>query len=1286
MAKNVSNNTSNVAVQAVKSVASVTAPSFSILRSSVAPDTSTESEGSGPRYEGSGPRITQLSFASEIDEILKARALSNNLPEIVTLSGFLPTASERGIDTLASLMLNLQVSLKNLLKEDNEILISQLASDENFMSAIEDLIADYQNISSATQDDIWTMSSILQKINAMKNVLNLLESTSFETEFGAARSSRIAFSGADVRVKNTLTTLNQPNSIASVLVEHLGFDKDNVAKFSNTRALAQIIYDLYSALIDFTPQLLGAYNDSRLQDHDPVSINRNRPSDEDFSFTSGLFSAEEGFDPTEPASFEDFQSSLPMSVDGYVNRIRVLLTALSREYRISKGLGGLAATGNTYDDPIAEIVGNPGEKISSTDAADGSLASILHLSDIDDIVLPFETRQIRQDQTLFIPGSVYLVDNILRGESSFLTLPLSTFANSTTQVTEDTLSIVDGMMNYADDEKTMFFETVFDSILTFISDSVSTLGSYQLTNNAQALGAALMVACQSDPDLKFALYNYFLSVYSGSIVAIEVTDLLDEVSEEYGAEESLSIQKLGASVLEKATASSPSLSGQFSSYTPAKESSAIGARSGVLSRAATTALGGGALSPKYTSDSSIITGTATTASGLELILGPNVSTTELSSRIRSVISAASETTYANSLTISYEDARDILGMPHSHEDFIFTKMKDYAEQNLSLILHESSNSAYNKLTYQTVLLFLFEIVTSFFAEYVEVNFTEVSDQSSEYVIGYNFSSIASNLGVYVDVGAHASVARTITSSRQFHRDGTHTTEYEFNPVDEDTQISEVFDSLRSSLVLEDEIIQDLIDTVRAVVSSIQKTADSVVNYFDLDSTSTASGFEIFFETEAMRETLRAISDLQVTNALHAYTILFSSDDGLTIPDNQFLTPSQVNALQSMLTEPEYQSPSGDNLRVMAVGMPSGLHNALSTPEYEVGSGAEIRLTSTKLVTINVHRTDLEYSDLIFKPKSFVFDVSSFVENASSALESEVLFSKLLSDYMSYRTFSPASGVSSTKTSSFLGSLPQFDDLDDEEIESVFKNHAVSELLRRYLQLMTGMDLSEYTFLHDESQLNVPFSSSAQAFFEAWVAAGGPKTCSASTFMVGEVAAVNEAGIQDALKAIQSKFTPRVATIESNVDTGSVVQGPWTTDTGSTACEETGDGTESESSDGEAEASEATTWTDELNQETLSRLKRLITSSFFSKDLQRARIMQPKLFERILLIPVDSDDFEIDVSEMQGTDLWNNEGFQSRIITEVSQVGDTELTTYKLESSGIEFAEMYVIVELGGQFE
>ena len=69
-----------------------------------------------------------------------------------------------------------------------------------------------------------------------------------------------------------------------------------------------------------------------------------------------------------------------------------------------------------------------------------------------------------------------------------------------------------------------------------------------------------------------------------------------------------------------------------------------------------------------------------------------------------------------------------------------------------------------------------------------------------------------------------------------------------------------------------------------------------------------------------------------------------------------------------------------------------------------------------------------------------------------------------------------------------------------------------------------------------------------------------------------------------------------------------------------------------------------------------------------------------------MIPVDPDDFEIDEEAMQDMDLWKDEAFQQKVVIESSGTGANEVTTYRLESRDIEFAEMYINVELGGQFE
>ena len=59
---------------------------------------------------------------------------------------------------------------------------------------------------------------------------------------------------------------------------------------------------------------------------------------------------------------------------------------------------------------------------------------------------------------------------------------------------------------------------------------------------------------------------------------------------------------------------------------------------------------------------------------------------------------------------------------------------------------------------------------------------------------------------------------------------------------------------------------------------------------------------------------------------------------------------------------------------------------------------------------------------------------------------------------------------------------------------------------------------------------------------------------------------------------------------------------------------------------------------EMNAEQLENFRMLCASNIFRPSRMKRQIMSPKLFDRVFLLPVDPDDFDIDVDATTETEL------------------------------------------------
>ena len=104
---------------------------------------------------------------------------------------------------------------------------------------------------------------------------------------------------------------------------------------------------------------------------------------------------------------------------------------------------------------------------------------------------------------------------------------------------------------------------------------------------------------------------------------------------------------------------------------------------------------------------------------------------------------------------------------------------------------------------------------------------------------------------------------------------------------------------------------------------------------------------------------------------------------------------------------------------------------------------------------------------------------------------------------------------------------------------------------------------------------------------------------------------------------------------------------------------------------------------DLDAELIARFKRLISTVFFNKTALVARAMQTKMFERIFLVPVDPDEFVIDVDEtastVSGKLLLNSAAFKNCSREVEDSTGSTVL---KLVEREMEMSEFFSYISLG----
>jgi hypothetical protein len=156
-------------------------------------------------------------------------------------------------------------------------------------------------------------------------------------------------------------------------------------------------------------------------------------------------------------------------------------------------------------------------------------------------------------------------------------------------------------------------------------------------------------------------------------------------------------------------------------------------------------------------------------------------------------------------------------------------------------------------------------------------------------------------------------------------------------------------------------------------------------------------------------------------------------------------------------------------KIIGVGIPAGYVDYISNriKKSNLNNSRSFKFNNQDLVKINVFLHSNENPEIIFKPLSFIFDISLFVEQpyGNTNLNQNTNFFEfarqnvVLSDY----TLSVKKPV---LLADFFNN-EKYSTLTNQEKESIFWNHLESFILSSQINLQTGFQFSEKTFPADE---------------------------------------------------------------------------------------------------------------------------------------------------------------------------------------------------------------------------
>jgi len=1251
----------------------------------------------------------EIDSIDSVSKILLAHSLNANKPEIIAMVDFLATnhISEK---TPASRLLDTQFMARSLKTDDVSSLISDLSSDPIASIALTKAIDAYNSLTKDTKRDLKLFSVIYQNLASAKKTLDIKDNTNQI----AASVSKLRNSRGRSKINSTIqpTPPGVLRTLRDILVCHLLFSDDAYESMSNTKVLSQLIIGLRSVVSNSSPRLFNEFVPSRAEDRDPVNIAKSIEASSDFSFEPkdlasfpvNNVSRRQGrstrnpalFNPNKQSNYNSFVESLPVLEK---DRIKLLITLLSKELRISAGIARLINTdiGRKFavensGQLIENIFGSTGEKITGEVPTDGTLSSLVRYEDpaTDGVILPFETREVDDpsDNRRYLPGNTALIDSILDSAITPNLLPITRLNQRASSIASSNIAMINYLMNFDSTDNTLHSERVVTEIFNVASEISKSLGTLGSVDRTSAITTALIRAARDDSKLRHLLFKYTKEIRTGKVTVTKVVDASDENTgnEETGGTSDDPVENKN---IETNTASDLGTKDYVKDLEDLVEDTKNDKPLEKFDPEDKSKGKAGANPTNKSDENSIEEAKINESTGeVEGVISSNSFPFEIEKRVMALFNSNRRGRRPDNskllLDVSDGDIESILNKGVEDFSSIFNAISSLTDSLTSDALtlssrgpsssssstgHKTENGAtrFRKYTDDTVLMIVFEIFSAMISEFVSADFGPNPKNSTP-------------LTISLILKQNKTIADKMTAVSSNDERQLETSSY--------STLTSLLDSIFKATVLEDNITRDLVDMLYSITEGIKKKTDSAVIFFENNNNDPASQrVNEIINDETLKSALANLTPQQIALSWQSFNETLLTPDKSLISKSQITSNSQKIALDSMLRESRFEETAANNMKLMVVGLPAGTLNKLQNPIFTVGKNTELESSLADLITVKVFKRDPEFSEIIFKPLNFIFDMSRFTQINENLSSRNKTFTRLLDDDFKLKNID-GKGIGQSLLQSDIKSEKEYSILTQEEQEELFENHVVDSILKTYLKLLTGLDFSESSFVANEGQDVTISQEITELLTQISVTPSQSFTSLQKTDSVSGAQGILESIKQGATisKTLTTDydFIATKPPIGEKVTTG---QNPNTSKINKKI--------KSEPKSASVSSSAKKFQTQKQNvtrvvqsTEAARQFKRFLNSLIFRSADQANKTMQPKLFERTFILPVDPDDFIIDeeatLNTETGREAFNSLLLNSCVIEEKDKFGNRikKITPRKKSEGSYEFSEIFAVVELG----
>jgi hypothetical protein len=983
-------------------------------------------------------------------------------PEIITLTDFIPLYMRGDILKLSDsgLFVDVQYQAQKLRQETLAKMIANIqkandntAADEQFAA----FVKDYENTIKKLDEDLSVANDIQGKIASIRNILDI-------KQIPDAQYDSKLYSG-----------------LKAFATENMQYSPAQLDIFSNTKILAQLLFDLKSTLENYSVGLLDLTDPDRPLDRNPVTIDKSYTISSGFDFTLASLAAKQtGINATDPNFVNAFLSSLPSKK---LEVIKILSVLICKELASSKAFGnrdvqtiverdyGAKLNSNVY----SSIIGDVGADIFQNLGPKNSLMSLLQTEvpgNTNVKILPFENKYVDADNnnSVFVPGSSYYADSIFDIESDspgWNTKPIIDYVTNLELTVNKATDVLTALLGYSGTEELYATELIKNMYLELGQALYSQINP-KLADKDGAILSALVALAEKDNRLKNMLFQYVLLVGMRTNDTPQESTAFEILAQELGSVSALSYARLDSSKTDnRDSVRLPRGERVFSQYL---ESMVVA----IEKRAYKIAMKTGKNSAEAQKNAEKNKNAETKdSSKLEITLKPG--------NIAAALRNATKTDKSFTIVRSFSEN--------------FTRLINAAMDNgVSNFLADSVTRT-SGLSMSTLSLMLFELCSAFYVSYTNAVFedaqtgpkvvVDLKKNSDVVTVLYELARRNVALPTYENiVGSVEVLATNPNLSTQ-----SSTTGLADDQISDQAKKTELY-SLLTKVADEQLYPANALYILQLIKAYIRNNATSTLSFFQqnkmqvylTNNSIDSDKLEIMQNPSQLRVSMHVLDNIKSLSP----TKLIINEKTVNAPTNKLvlsdtLTKNEYSLIKLMMSEnpflPEANYSPEKQIKVLSVGIPSGFTKQLvdRVNVQDIGS-TSFRNRQSDIIDILVYKRDLRFEDIVFKPLSFSFDMSLFVDQASidsitvdeTKNFSEVIRNIPLSDYSfgsngsMQKRLLPYSEV--IKNDEYRYALPM-----TAQIRAMFQNHVISYILDMYTSLLTGLKIDETTFIQTQSK-------------------------------------------------------------------------------------------------------------------------------------------------------------------------------------------------------------------------